>query len=305
MQRTFYYYQFINTMTDAPLSEAELRNLLGQLAVVSRNNATAYLDVGNNEVCRVWVDQAMDRYPNEIGRLKWGKTRKSGLPQIEGEGVFRPIDINVERGEGVNDLSHVMFLSRGVVGFEFNFYGPRINKLADYINRKLHLNIEAIPIAHPGVQEKLENIQMITKFELKVRSADLALLDVGNRRFRDAVNGLSEFSGCTDINFTLSIDPRTRVGMLERLRDFARRVANRADDDSSEIKTVKLSGRADPGDPALTQVDLLQEFILSRREVILEDETLRIVQSDSAYRAIEVGYRENLNYIQQTLRRVG
>jgi len=55
------------------------------------------------------------------------KTRRSGWPEFEDEGIFAPISSDDgKEGKGIAEKTHITFFENGVVGAEFNFHGPRI-----------------------------------------------------------------------------------------------------------------------------------------------------------------------------------
>lgn len=290
MQRTIYFYEVVQQFTDNKLPDTEIRAILNNLTRASSNNATAYIQTGNDEVCRAWIQPAGMVAADELGRLKWGKTRKSGLPMIEGQGNFRPIQINASQGEGINDLSHLTFFKGGVIGFEFNFYGPRVGSLAQYISEKANCEIGFRPILNPDTAAKLARMTTVTKFELKVKSNDLAALDLGNKKFEDAVANLGEFSNCTDLTISMSVDSRKQDGLLQKVKSFAQRIVD-GDEAEETVKKVKLYGK-DSLSTRIDEVDLLQEFLLSKQEVVLQNQHLRVVDSISAYNAIASGYSD-------------
>src|SRR5207237_6553911 len=64
-------------------------------------------------------------------RLCIGLIRRSGLPRVEQAGEVSPLTITPD--QGLVEQTHLVFFARGVVGAEFNFYGPRPSRLADYL----------------------------------------------------------------------------------------------------------------------------------------------------------------------------
>jgi len=49
-------------------------------------------------------------------------------------------DLNVQTFEGLVEPVHVVFFRGGLVGVEFNFYGPRPSRLGYYLQKMAGLN---------------------------------------------------------------------------------------------------------------------------------------------------------------------
>ena len=86
------------------------------------------LDADDNALC-CWIDRM--RAPQ---RLRFGVSRRSGLPLLERDGRVGPL--NIAADAGLAELVHVVFFPDNIVGSEFNFYGPRVPRLRSYFEEK-------------------------------------------------------------------------------------------------------------------------------------------------------------------------
>jgi hypothetical protein len=79
------------------------------------------VDPEGNALC-AWVDHL-----GADPRMRFAQIRRVGLPQIDASGNLS--DLNLAGSEGLVEPAHIVFFSHGLVGVEFNFYGPRPSRL--------------------------------------------------------------------------------------------------------------------------------------------------------------------------------
>ena len=71
-------------------------------------------------------------------KIRFGKTRRDALPQIEHEGSLKTLEL--QENEGLIDISHVMIFDDGFVAAEWNHEGPKLAQLSPYFFDKGKLN---------------------------------------------------------------------------------------------------------------------------------------------------------------------
>ena len=74
--------------------------------------------------------------------LKFCQVRRTDLPQVEQAGHVSDLPIGVTAG--LLETVHVVFFPNNIVGAEFNFYGPRLSRLENYLHFKSN---GAVPFA--------------------------------------------------------------------------------------------------------------------------------------------------------------
>lgn len=75
-----------------------------------------YFEDAENVYC-CWVESP--------SKLKFAVIRRDAFPQLEEKGIVKAL--NVPATAGLVEQIHVRFFPKNVVGFDFNFYGPRLS----------------------------------------------------------------------------------------------------------------------------------------------------------------------------------
>jgi hypothetical protein len=88
-----------------------------------------YVTSGDADQC-VWVDEVGD-----ICKLRFANVQRNALPLAEAGGQLT--DLNLADDAGIYEVSHLCIFPDGIVGVEFNFYGPRPSRLAPYLHRSV------------------------------------------------------------------------------------------------------------------------------------------------------------------------
>ena len=82
-----------------------------------------YLDIGDTTLC-CWVRRA-----DPPQKFRFGHIRRTGLPLVEIRGG-RLDDLEIPDDSGLVEVIHVVVFENGIIGADFNFYGPRVGRLA-------------------------------------------------------------------------------------------------------------------------------------------------------------------------------
>ena len=102
-------------------------------------------------------------------RLRMGLIRRSGLPRVEDAGRVLPLAI--ASTQGLVEQTHLVFFDKGIVGGEFNFYGPRPSRLADYLEQKVpHFpRISLDILLNRDSTEQLAHLRDVRLIDLRLR----------------------------------------------------------------------------------------------------------------------------------------
>ena len=125
-----------------------------------------YLDGDGKQTC-LWADNNESPY-----RIKLAHIRRSQHPPVEIHGNFTKLEL--ERGGGLAEITHLVIFPRGIVGAEFNFYGPRASQLSVYIGSKLAgivPTFRLLPLVRPDLEQALAALDDITLLDLKARAS--------------------------------------------------------------------------------------------------------------------------------------
>jgi len=118
-----------------------------------------YVASGDADLC-VWV--------GEICKIRFANIRRNALPLAEVGGQLT--DLNLADEAGIYEVSHLCIFPDGIVGMEFNFYGPRPSRLAPYLRRAVgedcpEFTLEAL--LRQDVAAVLSRQKAVRKLDLK------------------------------------------------------------------------------------------------------------------------------------------
>lgn len=241
-----------------------------------------------DDVC-CWVDQATSPQ-----KLRLGIVRRSNFPQVELGGDLSPLGI--ARAAGLAEYTHMMFLGNNILGAEFNFYGPRPGRLATYINIRADVapRISINPLLRDDVIPKLEAMQEIKLFDMKVRRSYLDEVKQADQSLGDALEVTAEVGDATEIELILRPKKRSQNSLSDRLIDILKTLAGNRPRMMEEASRLKAKGVFEGSGGRVEELDLLSDAFVMNKQIVLLDEKSRALNADSAYAAIESAYRELL-----------
>lgn len=224
-------------------------------------------------------------------KARIGTIRKKELPMIERQG--QTIPLNIPPDAGLYEPMHFMVFQNNVVGFEYNFYGPRPGSLKFYLPNKVPSlvdEIELIPLMRRDVHELLSRVGEIKRFNLRVhRDMELYLKELDDN-LPDALAALKKTSDAEYIEIVLRSKRWSRRGIkipfLSHLPSWLSR-----SDVREGIDALKIRAR-DEITNSIEEFDLLQEYLLSIKRVVKQDDIHRSVSTNSMYASIQDAYTE-------------
>ena len=252
---------------------------------LSFDNGRYMAGLGGNDTA-VWLD-AVSPYI----RVKIGDVRRSGLPAIERRGALSPLKL--PDGAGIAEQTHFVFFPDNILGAEFNFYGPRPNRLANYLMSKATDHCPEIAFAallRQDVAERLKKLGKLTLLDLKILAAFSTVVTQADRDLGSALAAAAKAGKAETVEIVLKPIPRSQKFLDLSLRDAARRLFENPETRTSAKKFL-LKGRNEDSDK-IDVVDVLSDELIATKQVMLQDEGYRSVSSDSAYGAIEDAYQE-------------
>lgn len=291
--RTIFFYQLQDKFTDQPLTRAEILAVFSDLNIITNDLSRAYMQLEQDDVARAWVDE-LQNFPL---KLKFGVTRRNGLPPTERAGVLT--DLNLRPDEGLSELVHCVFYNNSVVGFEFNFYGPRPAKLSAYILEKTQRNTKFVSLINREAAEQLGRYETLSHLNIKVKSSIIDEIRQANETVAGLLENIADYNGIENIELKIGSKTRTSESLdgriLRGLRSFYRNFTNWSDVKKMTVKGIEeQTGRN-------IEMDLLSEHLMSKQQVIKVGERSRAIQSESAYRAIENAATELQDQIRESI----
>ena len=250
-----------------------------------------YLADGDNVVFPL-----VDNAPSP-SRLRFVRSRHTDLPQMEENGAIKQLAIPARAG--VADCTHVVFFADGIVGADWNFYGPRATALAHYINVKTRpANVISIrPLLRSDVADAIDHWESVRVVELKIRAPFIPVVRQVNRTLADAFERAREVGGATEVGLVLAPGSRARqsrlgAGVMPVIRGLLSR------DLRGQVTRFQVTGRNQTSG-LLETIDLLKEYLVFQEEVVKINRTTRALDPTSAYGAIQRVYGANRAAVDQ------
>jgi hypothetical protein len=194
---------------------------------------------------------------------------------------------------GLVEQVHVIFFPDAIVGAEFNFYGPRITRLAPYLQAKagdLCPPLSFQPLLRQDVADQLEHLRDVRLLRLRIHAAYAARVAEADRDLGAAFRAAERASAGEEIEITIRPRPYSRQPLARRLLRAVRRLAALADlrSEVAHFSVKGLNGQTGQVD----LVDVLSDQLSARCQIICLDRHARALNSASAYAAIERAYAE-------------
>jgi hypothetical protein len=228
--------------------------------------------------------------------------RRNALPLIEARGQFT--DLAIPIGAGLAEQTHAIFYPNGVVGVEFNFYGPRIARFGWYAMAKFRdlypQPITFQPLLRQDVRDRLARLRDIRVLELSVRRGYAGVLAQANRDIFSGLDALGGASGADEIEVVLKPRRYSRVerlagGLLQAVRQVANRPDIRENASRFRVQGTSVEGRSE-------WIDVLSDQLIARKRIVKHAPNSRALESASAFGAIDETYRELIEQIEPAAR---
>jgi hypothetical protein len=256
-----------------------------------------YQDIEDGSV--FWLNVVRAAQPQQAVLVT---VRRNALPLIEASGRFT--DLTIPVGAGLAEQTHAILYPNGVVGVEFNFYGPRIARLGWYAMAKfrdLYPNpITFQPLLRQDVRARLARLLDIRVLELSVRRGYAGVLAQANR---DIFSGLEALAGASEADeIELVLKPKRysrRERLAEGLLQAVRQVGNRADvrENSSRFRVQGTNP-----EQRSEWIDVLSDQLIARKRIVKHAPNSRALESGSAFEAIEEAFRELEQHVEAAAR---
>lgn len=293
IERKIYFYR-IDCGIDKSGKPIPFKNLslvlrdIDSLQFTSSPSTTSrYMQTSDGNDIGVWIDDLSK------GQIKIALIRRNGLPQQEDLGNLTNLPLLANGG--LAETSHIVFFDNNIVGVEFNFYGPRISRLAEYFLIK-SINI---PKQFKFNQLLMENIKReLDKFS-EIRWLNLRIIPSYSSIIRRADESLaSSFEaaaslGYEDIQLVLK-KPNKSILFDHRKIEYIKEIISKilSNNDVRQFsQKFQIRGKKESSE-RLEDLDLLGDALISKKIIAKTSEKSRAVDSNSAYNAIYEAYYE-------------
>ncbi|MDH6670117.1 hypothetical protein M2277_000761 [Paenibacillus sp. LBL] len=267
---------------------------ISNLQFNGNNPLSRYLYLLSGDVHLIEMDSTSTA--SEI-KGRFAVSRRSSLPELENQGKLTGLIIPANAG--LAEITHFVFYPiAGVVGLEFNFYGPRASALKDYVLEKSRtysnptVHIEITPILNLDVDRQLRSIgNEVSLVQIEVAKNSIGIIEQLDSNLKNAFEAAASISEAETVEVILRKKKYSKRGfgfpfVKQKLNDFLTRQSNR-----DQIHRFKMVGE-DITTEKNKAFDLLEDKMISTKSVITVDDKRRAVDSTSMYNAINEAYHE-------------
>lgn len=283
--RTIHFYRWrTRDDTAPPFAPDVAARLIDRLAF---SPGERYVELEDGRDLCVWCAGGS---PNI--RMQLGVVRRRGLPQIEDAGAFIPLSITDR--QGLVEIAHLIFFPNNIVGAEFNFYGPRVNRLAQYLQERFPDELPPIAfdiLLRQDIQEQLQRQRELKLVRLRLHRSHFALVD--QARTEGVFSALRTTEQDTDapvVELVLKTEAYSRESLSARILNAVKALAGVPEiKESAEV--FKIRSREHVGEP-FRDLDLLEDHLITTREIPSMPGRHRVIEAGSMFAAIDDAYRE-------------
>ena len=215
----------------------------------------------------------------------------ANLPTKERAGKLESLDLAVD--QGLAELCHLVIYEDGYVAAEFNFDGPRVTRLGEYLyakRQKLTTKPKFLPLFQSDVLSLVRGMPVVNLLELKGVPRAASLLAKADQHLGQAYATIGDVGANKSIQLVMAGEnyPESRLKNLAvRLAGLSRHL-----DRDVRYDMTKLSVRGFTADGRIDEVDLLEDHLIAVKTFERQDAKGKAISSNSAYEQIDAAFYE-------------
>lgn len=225
-------------------------------------------------------------------RARLLNVRRTALPEVIARGGdITPLGIPSD--SGLCERTHVVFFDGNILAADFNFYGPRVTRFADYLFAKCrgrcpnHLRFNML--LRLDALEELRRLRHIRVMRIGVRPANIQAIAERDSDLGAAFRSSRQLGDPEQIELMLKTTGRGAWLHEDVIPRIQRLLSH--DDVRPGLTTLSVRG-VDAESGKMENLNLLSDKLVAVRSIVLQDERSRALDHESAYGAIEAAYEE-------------
>ena len=288
VERKIYFYR-ADVGTDErgqpiPFDPAPALHRIGQLPFSAGTGR--YMDHGDGRHLCCWIDR-LGQQP----RFRFGCIRRSGLPMVERSGSLS--ELGIPPDSGLLEPVHVVVFGGNIVGSDFNHFGPRMSGLSRYLADRgngLCPNVTFERLLRRDAEEQLRRFGELRLFRLRIRPSFIRVMEEASEDLSAALRAAHGVGEAEEVELILRAG-RSRKSVLSRNMLRIVRFLSRREETQSEASKFEVAG-VNPVTGLVEHLDLLQEQLIVRKQIVRQTDRGRALDAQSAFQAIEEAYAE-------------
>lgn len=239
-------------------------------------------------------------YPDTLEfplKLRFGKIRRDGLPQIEKVGELETLALDED--QGLVDLSHIIIFGDGFVAAEWNADGPKLSQMTPYFLEKGKLNDPPtfLPLLERDIVETLAKLSSVRVLEVEVPPDTAELAKEADKSLFDAIKAMEALGATKRVGLKLTAD-RSSGKLLKLARKLAEMIKEHPHQ-REQFDSILASGR-DEEAKMTRYVDILESKMVTAEEFVRSSSRSRGIDTENAYSVLEMTYSKNLERLRQS-----
>jgi hypothetical protein len=288
VQRKIFFYRLrVQPDSNGNTPPFDLKQILSRIDGLNFDETQGrYLTAPDDNVYCCWVDKS-----NPSLRVRFAISRRNGLPRMERRGTVKNLPISPT--SGLLEQIQAIFFPNNIVGADFNFYGPRLPKLADYLYLKafdICPKIVFEPLLRQDVSDELSRLTDIRLLQLQIRPSDAQTRAAADQDLFSAFDAAASLGNATEVEITLKPPAHSRGHLDQGLLAKIRRFAGRSDMREITSRFIVKGMTSDTG--RVEKLDFLNDHLVASENIMQQDARNRTLNPASAYEAIGKAYRE-------------
>ena len=284
IKRKIYFYRIHAglDLTGKPI-QYDIKKVLENINNLSFQDEARYLKGEDGfEIC-CWIDDL-----SAPQKVRFGKIKRDNLPQFEHRGTLG--DLPIAEEDGLAECVHAVFFSDNIVGLEYNYEGPRITSISDYLYTKSKNVCSRLPVFETLLQQdvlkKLERMKTIRKFRLKVRESLFSSVQQADIDLAHTFQSARQLGQAHEIELALSVG-RGRGTLGTKVFNMSKRLLMFRDD-NSDVVSGEIKGYDENGHMEI--IDLLNAKFVVEKRIPRSQTRTSVPQSECVYAAINEAY---------------
>lgn len=298
MERRIYFYRAVSKSDKPNLPAFNPIESIKSLADIIEGSIAdrCMTESGGKEYC-CWIEKTKhkDRSKRKVKdppQIIFGSIRRSDLPQkITGAKL---LSLRLGVNSGLVEKIHIVFFSSSIIGADYNFYGPRLTKFAEYLREKLEgqvpNDIHFDFLLRQDVSKKLERVKEIRLFNLRVRAAYIDQVARANQSLAEAFKIAGEIGQAEDVEIILRIAPRQKGKLSNKILQATRKLAKYKDLHTNALN-FNVRG-VDKETEKIIELDLLSDKLISTQLIRPISLRSKALEAQSAFDAIKEAYEK-------------
>ncbi len=239
----------------------------------------------------------LSAYPDTISyplKIRFGKIRRNGLPQVEQAGDLQTLALKED--EGLIDICHIVIFEDGCVAAEWNPDAPKLAAFASYMFEKGKLNTapKFLSLLERDIVEVIRNLDSVRVLEIDLPPDAINLAKEADKNLAAAVEATAAVGATKRTALTLTADKPT--GKLLNLALKLAEIVKSRPQESQALNSLSVRGYQS-GSKTARYIDILESKLVSGDYFPRTSERSRSLRSDETYKILENLYMVNLDRI--------